>query len=1033
VPTNSRLGVFRAADAALLRAAAYPAGAFPASPDPRVLEGDPEASMGWLRSVWAIDEVAEALEHASPVLTDQIRAVCAGVVVDPREIRRAAVSVLRYLQRMGGRATPFGLLAGVGCVGFGDRAHQQWGSGHRAMARAGAGWLDALIKRLESIPDLLARLEVIANTTMSVRGDRLIVPYQAHVQKKGTGAVEVSLRYTAAVRAALGLAGASIRVEALIGELREQFPSAQPTAVAGMLTELVARHALISSLHAPSTTVDALGHLLRALDQAGAAELSDTAEVVKRLQEVHSGLEQQNELVSGDGRRLRRRLVEQMADVAEGGGQPLALDLRLDVSTTLPDAVAREIERATAVLTRLAAFPVGSPAWRPYHQRFYERYGLGALVPVLEMVSDSGIGWPDGYPGTVTPEPRSPASERDQALLALAQKAALDGLAEVELSDDMIEGLRLGPEALRPPSHLELGVRIHAPSQEELTRGRFRAEVVSVARAAGVQSGRFLSVLAAEDSARLAGNLVDLPGADDDTVAAQLSFAPLDPSTAHVTRTPRMLPMVISLGEHRPRGDDALTVDDLAVGCDGRRMYLAVPKLGLRVEVAGLHALNLRTHTPPLARLLIELSRAQCAQVMTFGWGLAGGLPYLPRLRYGRVIVAPARWRLEATEVPPGSVPFSVWADGLATWLARRRVPRWVYLSDGDRRLPLDLQVAGHCMLLRVHLQRAATAVLVEAPTPQDLGWCGGRAHEVVATVTSTVPPAWPVLPKPTRARVTGSDQGLAPAASNVLLACLYGDLLRQDVVLTQYLPELLRGLDQPEWWFVRYRDPDHHLRLRIALPDPAAFGPVAAEISAWCTKLNRLGLLREVRYPTSFPEYGRWGRGQAWSAAEDVFRADSRALLAQLSEPIRPPEQVLVAAQTVAVAAAFTGSTAAGMRWLIEHVSATPPARVPRTRYQQAVSLASPGDDWAALRAVDGGAAIVDAWQPRAQILAAYRACFPGVDTDGVSADDVLTSLIHSTFVRACGIDFDDEAIGMYLARAAAKAWAARTSGGTT
>ena len=1033
MPTKSRLGVFRVGDAALLRAAAHPAGAFSASPDPRVLENRAEAAVEWLRSVWAIDEVAEALEHASPVLADQIRALCAGVVVDPGEVRRATVSVLRYLKRMSGRATPFGLLAGVGYVGFGDQARQQWGSGHRAIARAGAGWLDALIKQLESVPDLLARLEVVANTTMSVRGDRLIVPYQALVQKKGTGAVEVSLRYTAAVRAALGHARASIPVKDLIGELRVRFPAAAPAAVASMVTELVSRHALISSLHAPSTTVDALGHLLHALDRAGAAELGDVANLVRRLQEIQSGLEQHNELLFGDGRRLRRRLAEQMTAVAEDSGHPLALDLRLDVETDLPAAVAREIERATTVLTRLAAFPVGSPAWRPYHQRFYERYGLGTLVPVLEMVSDSGIGWPDGYPGTVTPEPRSPTSQRDQALLELAQKAALDGLAEVELNDDMIDGLRLGPEALRPPSHLEVGVRVHAPSQEELARGRFRVEVVSIARAAGVQSGRFLSVLAAEDSARLAANLEDLPGADNDTVAAQLSFPPLDPSTAHVTRTPHMLPIVISLGEHRSLCDDVLTVDDLAVGCDGRRMFLAVPKLGVRVEAAGLHALNLRTHTPPLARLLIELSRAQCAQVTTFSWGLAGGLPYLPRLRYGRIIVAPARWRLEAEELPASSVPFAVWAEGLTTWLSRRRVPRWVYLTDGDRRLPLDLHIADNQLLLRVHLQRAATAVLAEAPTPGDLGWSGGRAHEIVATVTSTVPSAWPALPKPTRARVTGSDQGLAPAASRVLLACLYGDLLRQDVMLTQYLPDLLRRLDQPEWWFVRYRDPDHHLRLRIALPGPAAFGQVAAEISAWCTKVNRLGLLREVRYPTSFPEYGRWGAGQAWSAAEEVFRADSRALLTQLSEPIRPPGQVLVAAQTVAVATAFTGSLATGMRWLIEHISATPPARVPRTRFQQAVRLADPSDDWAALRAVDGGAAIVDAWQPRAQALSAYRAHFPGPDTEGVSPDDVLTSLIHSTFVRACGIDFDDEAIGMYLARAAAQAWTARTAGGTT
>src|ERR1019366_5487114 len=54
-------------------------------------------------------------------------------------------------------------------------------------------------------------------------------------------------------------------------------------------------------------------------------------------------------------------------------------------------------------LTRLSAYPADTPAWRAYHQRFYERFGLGSLVPLLDVVSDSGIGWPDGYPGTVVP------------------------------------------------------------------------------------------------------------------------------------------------------------------------------------------------------------------------------------------------------------------------------------------------------------------------------------------------------------------------------------------------------------------------------------------------------------------------------------------------------------------------------------------------------------------------------------------------------------------------------------------------------
>ena len=77
-------------------------------------------------------------------------------------------------------------------------------------------------------------------------------------------------------------------------------------------------------------------------------------------------------------------------------GSPITTRCCAAVSAETPVSIA-------GGLTRLSAYPADTPAWRAYHQRFYERFGLGSLVPLLDVVSDSGIGWPDGYPGTVVP------------------------------------------------------------------------------------------------------------------------------------------------------------------------------------------------------------------------------------------------------------------------------------------------------------------------------------------------------------------------------------------------------------------------------------------------------------------------------------------------------------------------------------------------------------------------------------------------------------------------------------------------------
>ncbi|MER6524251.1 lantibiotic dehydratase [Streptomyces sp. NPDC001508] len=1014
---------FRAGKTALLRAVARPE--LPVPPCPDLDDSSPggaAARLAWLREVWSEEDVAEALEHASPALASQVSALCSSSAPVARDVRRAVASVARYVLRAERRATPFGLFAGVASAAIGSRPRAAWGSDHTVVGRASAEWLTAVVERLESCPELMERLLVVVNNTTATRDDRLIVPYRSDPQGDRRHAVEVSVALTRPVQAVLDAARAPIPAGALADKLAAEFPAAGPEKVQRLVRELIQHEVLITNLRAPSTETDALRYLLGRLDSVSADSVAQVADTVRDLHAVHL------DLAGCDSRRGRARAAVRMRAVVPGlKRHPLALDLRLDAQVELPEAVAQEIERAAGVLTRVSAHPYGTAAWKAYQRRFYERYGIGTMVPLREVVADSGTGFPDGYPGTQTTEDRSRLSVRDDTLVRLAQAAALDGRDEVVLTDDLISAMDLGPERPRVPPHLEVGVRVHAASVEELHRGCFRLEVASVSRGVGVTTGRFLDVLAPEDRERLSAELADLPAADAGTIAAQLSFPPLLPTSAHVTRAPQVLPTVISVQEHRDTGSDVLTPGDLAVACDGRRMYLAAPELGHRVEAVGMHALNLTTHTPPLVRFLTELSRAQCAQVTLFNWGAASAMPFLPRLRYGRTVLAPARWRLDAAELPGHDRPQGQWDTALEEWRTRRRMPQRVVLAEDDRRLHLDLDQTGHRNLLRQHLNRVGVAVFVEAPAADAYGWSDGRAHEVVLPLKASRPPAWPALPTPTPARTFSPEQIQTPGASSLLLTTLYGDLRRQDVLLAQHLPVLLDRLGSPPWWFIRFRDPDQHLRVRIALPDPDAFAATARTVGTWADELRSAGVLSDMRLPTSYREMGRWGSGDAWNAAEEVFRADSRAIVAQLSQSHRPPQRALVAAHTIAIATAFLGSVEEGMRWLIEHIPPAAPATVPRPQFTEVVRLADPSGDWAALRDVPGGQSIAEAWADRDMALAAYRPHIPGPDTRGIRLDDVLSSLLHVHFVRHVAVDFTEEEICLYLTRAAALAWMSR------
>jgi thiopeptide-type bacteriocin biosynthesis protein len=1036
-----RSSLYRASRTAVLRAAPYPQR--PSRPWPDLTDETAAAIdtwLTWLADVWRDEEIAEAITHASVDLATQVHTVLSASSPAPRRVRAVVTAVVRYLLRAQGRPTPFGFFAGVAPAAFGSATTARWGEDHVAIVRAAAPWLADLIADLESHPGLLAVLPVVANSCAAVRGDRLIVPHQPSEQ--GTGIVEVSLRNTAPVRAAMAQARSPIGFAELAASLQSQFPGAEAQAVTGMLTELVARRALITSLHAPATVPDALAHLLQQLDRVGADRFEDVAERVAALSVIHDRLKEHNRTPSSKGRAERRELVERMNALpcAGPGRSPLHVDLRLDAGAALPSSVAGEIERVAQLLVRLSAFPAGTWAWGAYLQRFWERYGAGSLVPVTDVVAD--LGYPEGYPGAETSPRRPVVSRRDEVLVELAQAAALDGRTEVVLDESLVTELELSEGGLRPPPHLEVAVRVNAATVGAVDGGDFTVEVLTVSRGAGTLTGRVLPLLD-DGTGAAAADLADLPGADADTTVAQLSFPPLRPADTDLARTGQVLPTLISLAEHRTPGGRVLTAADLAIGCDGHRLYLAAPDLGTRIDAVALHALNPRVHTPPLARLLIELGRAQAAQVTPFDWGPAAArLPFRPRLRSGRVILAPAQWRLPAAELPARTAPWERWEREFSRWRHRRRTPRRVLLAEGDRRLPLDLDEAGHRALLRAHLARADHVRLLEAPGPEEAGWCGGHAHELIATLTVVTPPSWPRAPQPTRARLLTRGHGRVPGVSAQLGIKLHCPARLQDLLLAEHLPVLLGRLSDPRWWFLRFRDGDGpHLRLRIGMPgvaepvDPAVFGTFAATAGRWAAELHQNGLARQITYATSYPEVGRWGSGQAYRLAEQVFAADTLAVCTQLRTPRRPDRLALAAAHTTAIAVAFTGGVAAGMRWLIDHFPATSPAAVPRPVFREAVTLADPHDDWAALRAAPGGAQITAAWQARARAVASYRALLPEAeqaegDCAGIIPDQVLRSLLHTHFLRGYGIDRPAEALCLYLARSAALAWSAKQGG---
>lgn len=970
--------LYRHTQTLMVRATTYPASSVPA-PDVNLSGPDgPERGRTWLAAVWNHPQARRALEAASPVLAAQTTATLALPAPSGREIRRLVHSTAAYLLRWQGRATPFGHFAGVAPARTGPTPQALWGTGHRAVLRPDAAWLGAVTDQLAAHPDIQERLLVVANPAAHVRGRRIVVPGRAPAD--GLAPLEVSMAATGPVHTALAAAVAPVAFPDVAKAVAAEYPHADHTTVHRLLAQLLEHGVLLSALDA--TAADPLAQICTLTSPAGtpAPLLPPTPEVT-------------------------------------GSTMPTWPDTVLDAQVTIPASVLSEAETAASVLALLSPYPFGNPAWKDLHQRFRQTYGVGSAVPVMELVGDGGLGFPPGFLGSDRPAPARMLSARDEAFLALAQQAALDGAREVALTKPLIAMLAVveAAELALPPS-VELAFQLHADDADALRRGRFELWLTSAARPSSSMAGRFADLLpdtfAAERTAALAGPAGLLP--------AQLVFPARRRHGANVIRTPRLLEHTISLGWPEP-GPGSIPLDDLAVTCDARHLYLIRSSTGQVIEPRVLHALEPRVLTPPLARFLAEVAGARRAVWRLPDWGAASRLPFLPRLRHGRTVLAPARWLLAATSLPGPTAARAAWEGALEQWRDRQRVPVHVILTETEMRLPLDLDVPLHRELLRAHLARAGEAEVSEAPAPAagstspSAGGFMGRAHEFLTLLHTTTPVSSPVGP------VVAVAEPETPGISRTVCAHLHGHPARQDEILTEHLPRLLDGWNPaPVWWFTRHHDAAHpdrsrHLTLVLHLDDATGYGRAAEQLGTWTDELRRHQIASRLDLATYRPQDGRYGYGAAREAAQRVFVADSAAALAQITYAARTgvPAEALTAASLADLATAFAPCQADGWTWLAGNLPReTGPLDAALTRHT--LALTAPGAAW---RHEPDALAVAETWAARSDALCVYRQALAAQRKPMT----VLRSLLHLHHVRALGGGPDPERVTYRLARSAA------------
>jgi thiopeptide-type bacteriocin biosynthesis protein len=267
---------------------------------------------------------------------------------------------------------------------------------------------------------------------------------------------------------------------------------------------------------------------------------------------------------------------------------------------------------------------------------------------------------------------------------------------------------------------------------------------------------------------------------------------------------------------------------------------------------------------------------------MKWRWGALESSPFLPRVVAGRLILQLARWRL-----PAASLEALGEAHGGARFQAVQRLrdelglPRFVGVTDADNVLPVDLDNVLSVETF-VHLVKGREHVeLVELPGEARCvhGPEGRFVNEVVVPFVRTERPAAPAP----LVRSAPLPRSFSPG-SEWLYAKLYTGTATADRVLSEavapLMKEALASGAADHGFFIRYGDPDWHVRLRLHGPPARLRGEVLGRLYETLAPLQHEGLVWRVQLDTYDRELERYGGPEAMLLAERLFHVDSEAVL---------------------------------------------------------------------------------------------------------------------------------------------------------
>ncbi len=816
---------------------------------------------------------------------------------------RIKVSALKYLNRMCQRATPYGTMAYMSLVKLGDTTtpiDPQSATLERGIR------LDSLIaiyllEHISKLPFFYSAIPFYPNNSISIASDKIryIETTVVNNYKKYKIA---SINPDLLIKSLLKFARGGKNRKELFDFILAKYPNFDSEDVSAYVEDLIENNILLSGMSLNVTDTDVLEKIYDCILTHENESSEEYLTLKTRIQQLSTLMNHARTCTSKESVDTYisiKALVKEIIEDIEEKKPVFQVDSFKNIPATINKRIAAKLQSVITSLAKVKPL-YESPELEAFIKEFSLRYE-GKPVKLLQALDpDIGIGYPSN---------KSIQNEANDALASMLGSAntltskklsyIVDGWYrflidkyvdcqkensnEIHISLSDMKRFETKQSINLPPT-FSLLCKLKTDSCSALDAGSYLLYPFDVhAPSAANVYARFTHLNS--EVTDFVQEIID----KEDTCFPNCINVEIEhigqPRTANVSLRVVNRPYKINVTctPNSKEVDSYLNLDDLYLIYAQGELILYSKTLKKRIIPFMTSAYNYQIDELPIINFMGALQNRGYQNSLLWDWGVLREFNFLPRVIVDKnILLSPAFWRIKKNSLDTTS--FEGFKKSICAFFKENTIPDRVLYGRSDNLLLIDVTIDAYLQIIYKDICQEESVIFIEDFMNGEYQIINdGKQNyynEILLSYhTDTIRTneqnfSYPA-PVPQRNSYLPFDEW-------IYLKIYFTSMITEHMIMS-HVHKIIKHLKSlptfEKWFFIRYEDPEPHIRLRIKFKDISGVQACVEKINTLFTPAFEQGKITKIIYDSYMPEGNRYG-SKNLPGIEKIFQIDSEAVL---------------------------------------------------------------------------------------------------------------------------------------------------------